>query len=142
MGNTTATGAVDIVETGSGFGIRSISCNLEDRSFFLWLHRSTIGRWRVVTNPLCIQEEALAGGIEVSVVFVGNVYGLISFKSSSIRDCVLKNNSDWFSKRFLDVKPWEAFDLASSSHRWVCLKGVSLPYWHDKFFVFVSTEFG
>lgn len=101
------------INVGSRFGKRSISFNFEDQNSLIWLRRSPIGRWRTIVNPICIQEEAR---IEVVVMSVGEVYGLISFKSSSIRDCAMDNNPDWFWKWFLDVKPWESLDLICSTH--------------------------
>lgn len=29
-----------------------------------------------------------------------------------------------------------------SSIRWICLKGIPLPFWHDQLFVFIGPEFG
>lgn len=37
MNKASVSGAVDIVEIGSGSGIRSISCDLEDQNLVLWL---------------------------------------------------------------------------------------------------------
>lgn len=84
----------------------------------------------MIASPYCIQEETSVVGINMSVVFVGNAYGLISFKSSAIKDCVLENKSNSFLKWLLDVKPWESSDLGSTNRRWVCLKG--FPFHIDK----------
>lgn len=92
------------------------------------LRRSVVGRWRVLVSPLCIQEEVLAAGIEVSVAIVGNVYGLISFRTTALRDSAMENNPEWFMKWFLDAKSWEMSNLISPTHRWFCLKGIPLPY--------------
>lgn len=42
----------------------------------------------------------------------------------------------------MDVKLWESSDLVSPTNCWICLKGVPLPYWHDKFFPFIGAKFG
>lgn len=72
----------------------------------LWLGRSAGGRWKCDGDPLCIWEDARVAGLAISALKVGGAYCLLSFKSNVIRDCALENNSRWFSKWFLDVKPW------------------------------------
>lgn len=127
---------------GIGFEIRSIFSDLSDHSSLLWLRRSTIGRWRSKTNLCCIQEEARVAGLDMSTTMVGNAYALISFNSSTFRDCALANTPGWFFKWFLGVELWESLDLVSSNVCQVSLKDIPLSYEHNHFFHLLAHNLG
>lgn len=90
-----------------------------------------MGKWRFEVDPFCIDEDAKTAGLDIVSSKVGEAYCLLSFRMSFIRDCVLENNNSWFCSWFLDAVPWEDSDLAVSSIRSICLKGVSLSFLYD-----------
>lgn len=60
----------------------------------------------------------------------------------SLREYALKNSNWWFEKWFIDVCLWERPDLAMQSFRWICVKNIPIPYWHDLLFGLLGAKLG
>lgn len=67
---------------------------------------------------------------------------LISLLNKEDRDIFLSRYVDMFSCWFSYVRPWEESNLAKLNHVCICISGVPLFLWHEKFFTKLGMELG